>query len=119
MRAGRLVSWRAPEVERNSKEIEKLLEPLRPPRPFEGPLRLSAHFVTPLPASWPKCKKTPRWKDTRPDLDNQCKQLLDVMAKANYFQDDSRIASLILVKRWSTCSGDICIFNIRELDNAH
>lgn len=41
------------------------------------------------------------FNDHRPDLDNLCKGLLDVMVGVGFFDDDSTIIKLDLTKAWS------------------
>lgn len=41
------------------------------------------------------------FNDHRPDLDNLCKGLLDVMVDVGFFDDDSTIIKLDLTKAWS------------------
>jgi Holliday junction resolvase RusA-like endonuclease len=54
--------------------------------------------------------------DTRPDLDNLSKMILDAIGKAGVWRDDGQVASLTLQKFWSAEPGVyIQIEHIREL----
>jgi Holliday junction resolvase RusA-like endonuclease len=78
-----------------------LLLPHRPAEPFTGPLRVEIRWRFPY-------RKTERggvikrgWAiphDTRPDLDNLAKGLLDAMTRLQFWRDDAQIYSLELNK---------------------
>lgn len=72
--------------------------PYRPAAPLAGPLAVSIVLV------WPfrKADKPPAFgvvaMDTRPDLDNLAKLILDGMTKLGFWQDDSQISQLMMSK---------------------
>ena len=64
---------------------------------FEGPVRLDVTFCFSI-------KKRSLWglpKDTRPDADNICKLLLDVLTDLEFWKDDGQVACLIIKKFYS------------------
>lgn len=69
----------------------------RPPQPLDGPIRVSINFYfgTKVRRNWGT------WKDTKPDLDNATKLLLDAMKDAEIIKDDARISELFLKKYWT------------------
>lgn len=73
-----------------------------PPIPLEGPVSLSIHWCFKMPARRRK-QKTQRGKvelpcTVRPDLDNLAKSVVDCLAAAGWFTNDSVVSRLILVK---------------------
>ena len=85
-----------------------LLYPHRPAVPFEGPVSLCLHLTYP----WRKGEKKrniAKWArmpiETRPDVENVAKGLIDVMATLLFFRDDSQIASLSLSKHYGDTPG--------------
>lgn len=41
------------------------------------------------------------WYTNKPDVDNLCKAMYDIMTKLGYWKDDSRIASQVTEKFWA------------------
>ena len=83
-------------------ETERLyraqLLPHRPGHPSEAPIRLFICLYFD--------KKSPRklWgklKTTRPDADNFCKALIDQMTQVGFWNDDSQVADLHIIKRYA------------------
>ena len=75
-----------------------LLLPHKPETPSEGPIRLFIvlYFDKKSPQKlWGKLKTT------RPDADNFCKALIDQMTKCGYWNDDSQVADLHIIKRYA------------------
>ncbi len=70
----------------------------RPPRPWEGPIRLSLEFRLPMPKGWPKYRKKlveeggVIYHVSRPDLEQYTKPIKDAMTVAGFWVDDSQIA---------------------------
>lgn len=79
-----------------------LLHPHRPETPLDGPLSLSVVWAYTWRKSEPKKNRVDGFKycDTRPDIDNLCKMLLDSMTTAGFWNDDSQVASLRFDKMW-------------------
>lgn len=68
----------------------------RPEKLLDGPLELNATFYLLRPKSRPKRMKYP---DTKPDLDNLGKSLIDAL-EGLIFTNDSRIVDKVLRKRY-------------------
>lgn len=83
-------------------DLISLLYPYRPQKPLEGALKLEIKWVYPFRKSEPKKNRTGElYCYTRPDVDNLCKLLFDVMTRLGFWIDDSQIADLHFVKCWS------------------
>lgn len=69
----------------------------RPQKPLEGKLSLYVVFYFNI-----KNKKLwGTYKDTRPDLDNYVKLLNDQMTRCHYWNDDSQVCELHVIKRYA------------------
>lgn len=83
-------------------DLISLLYPYRPQKPLEGALKLEIKWVYPFRKSEPKKNRGGElYCYTRPDVDNLCKLLFDVMTRLGFWLDDSQIADLHFVKCWS------------------
>jgi len=104
MFVGRCANSKAAKAKAN---LLTLLHPHRPETPLEGPLLLVVDWRYAWRKSEPKKNRAEGWKycDTRPDVDNLCKMLLDAMTTAGFWNDDSQIAKLSFTKEWSNYSG--------------
>lgn len=51
-------------------------------------------------------------KDTRPDVDNMTKFILDCMTKAGYWRDDAQVSRLSVTKRWAV--DPMTVINVEE-----
>jgi len=77
-------------VKKNADALYLFACQYRPSTPFKGPVWLSLTFRYP----WRKKDSrkvralNERPKDTKPDWDNLCKQVCDVLQRAGYFRDD-------------------------------
>lgn len=78
-----------------------LLASHKPPKPLDGPLRLTTKWL------FPKIKDTVngQYKHTKPDTDNLVKLLKDCMEHSGYYVNDSRVASEIAEKFWADTVG--------------
>lgn len=77
-----------------------------PEKPMNGPIRILMKFCFPYPKSWPKKKRKPTWKETKPDWENMVKLPQDCMEHLGFFEKgDQQIASGIVEKFWSEPSG--------------
>jgi len=79
-----------------------LVYPHRPPEPMQGPVSLSICFTFPWRKSEPKKNRVNgcRPHETRPDVDNIAKALIDVMGASGFWRDDAQIAEMHLKKQW-------------------
>lgn len=83
-------------------ELMTLLYPYRPEKPLEGALKLKIKWVYPFRKSEPKKNRQGELLCyTRPDIDNLCKLLFDIMTRLGFWLDDSQIADLQFTKCWS------------------
>lgn len=85
-----------------------LLAQYAPQEPLKGPVSVEAQWVFPWRKAERKgiikefCRKP---KDTKPDIDNSNKLLLDCMTKVGILEDDSQVFSLNLQKYWGDFPG--------------
>ncbi len=85
----------------NAKALAALCAEYRPESPILGPIRLWLEFRYPWRKSEPKKNRHRiRAKDTKPDLDNLEKQLVDVLERSGFFTNDSQVAEKRSVKTW-------------------
>ena len=73
-------------------------------KPIPGPVAVKIELAWPWRKSEPKKNRVRgrKHKDTKPDLDNTCKLILDQLTKRNCgFSDDAQVARLEVVKVWS------------------
>jgi Holliday junction resolvase RusA-like endonuclease len=96
---GRPMFFKKSKVVREGNMLVALLSPYRPQAPYRGPLSLEIGFTFPHLKSAPKkilALKVP--KETRSDLDNLSKELIDLFAKLGFIEDDAQIARMLLEK---------------------
>lgn len=68
---------------------------------YTGPVAVKIHFFYAI-----KQKKLwGQWKDSRPDVDNSVKGLLDVMTQMGFWDDDSLVCRLDISKTYSEHPG--------------
>lgn len=72
-----------------------------PPKPYTGPIRVITKWLFPLKGK----HRDGEWYTNKPDVDNVCKALYDVMTKLGYWKDDAHIASQVNEKIWSKIPG--------------
>lgn len=83
-------------------ELMWLLSPHKPPKPFGEPIRLEVKWVYPFRKTEPKKNRIEGLPcTTRPDCDNLCKLLLDIMTRLGFWVDDSIIYDLHFTKVYS------------------
>lgn len=84
-----------------------LLQPFKPEKPLEGPVKLSVTWVYPWRKSEPKKNRIEPLKpcDTRPDCDNLSKAFCDILTRLNFWNDDSQVYYLIFRKYWGETPG--------------
>lgn len=94
-------------IESSERLLSLMLAQHRPAEPIGGALIVSVDWVYP----WLLCHtKADKAKgripcDTRPDVDNLCKTLMDCMTKVGFWSDDAQVASLLFRKWWGEESG--------------
>lgn len=72
-----------------------------PQEPYNGAIRVIAKWCYPIKAK----HIDGEWYTNKPDVDNLCKSLYDIMTKLHYWNDDKQIASSITEKFWAACPG--------------
>jgi len=86
--------YQSKEVVTNHRNLAALVAEHRPAEPFDEPMSLTLVFVAPyLKGHNPKARERlvfiPR--DSKPDLDNCEKQILDVLERSGFVSNDARI----------------------------
>ena len=89
-------------VRRNASTLALLMQPYVPDKPLEGPLRLSLDFgyLWRTGTSLKVRTSGTKPKDTRPDWDNLCKNVCDVLQESGFFANDSQLAEVHVTKTW-------------------
>ena len=72
-----------------------------PPEPCTGAIRVLVKWLFPLKAQ----HRDGEWYTNKPDADNLCKALYDIMSELGYWIDDRQIASSITEKFWAQVPG--------------
>jgi len=86
--------------------------------PFSGPVGMRIAFQWPWRVAEPKKNRVLGWKpkDTKPDLDNSAKCLIDCIEKMQFgISHDAQIAELTIVKTWGDDPG--VLIQIWELED--
>lgn len=92
-----IAHFRKPEVEAIRTLFAYKLKPFRPKTPSLLPIKLEIvlYFDT------KDNSKRGRYKTTKPDAENFCKELLDVMTVLGWWKDDAQVVDLHIVKYFS------------------
>ncbi len=72
-----------------------------PPEPLTGAVRVVCKWCFPLKGS----HKDGEPYTNKPDVDNLCKALYDIMTRLGYWKDDKQICSSITEKFWAQVPG--------------
>ena len=83
-----------------------------PPEPYTGAIRVIIKWLFPVRGK----HRNGEWYTNKPDVDNLCKAMYDIMTRLGYWKDDSRIASQVTEKFWAECPG--IYVKIEELTDA-
>ena len=91
-------------------------------KPYAGPVGVRIELQHAWRKSEPKRNREQGWKykDTRPDVDNCAKMILDCLQKRQFgFSDDAQISDLSVVKTWGDdpCAR-ISVWSLDEVDAA-
>lgn len=108
-RSGRFFEGK--ELQEARAAYEDRLRPFAPDQPFDGPVKVSigfGYFVKNI-----KLRGKP--KTSRPDADNLVKLVLDVMTKIGYWNDDSQIVELTIMKHWAIGNEANLYVHVREV----
>lgn len=103
--------YRKPQVEATRRELAYKMKRFAPKNPSLLPIKLEVflYFDTKEKKKWGS------YKDRKPDVDNFFKEIADVMTLLGFWQDDSQIVDLRIVKRYAE-KATICI-RWEELSN--
>lgn len=110
-------------VQQAENSLWALLHPHAPAQPLDGPLCLVLRFYWP----WRKSERKSRIKafsvypiETRPDVENVAKGLIDVMTTLRFWNDDAQLSSLSISKAWSDQPGiSLCLARDTAVDREH
>lgn len=83
-----------------------------PDEPWNCPIECSINF-----RFYQKNGKPGHWKTTKPDLDNASKLLIDQLARAGFFVNDSRICRLMITKSFVKEEAAGITIELRKLDD--
>lgn len=72
-----------------------------PDQPFTGPIQVITKWLFPIKGKHSNGEPY----TNKPDADNLCKSLYDIMTKLGYWKDDKQIYSSITEKFWAERSG--------------
>jgi len=91
-RKGAPYAYTKPEVAAEYADFARIAELHKPDAPLEGPLFLRIHVTYPFPDGDSRAKHYDRlWFTGKPDMDNVCKGLQDVLEALGFFSDDKQI----------------------------
>ena len=92
-----IVHYKKKNVVQARKMFEAELLPNRPKQPLTGAIRIfvCVYFDVKSSNLWGK------YKTTRPDADNYCKELFDAMESCGFFLSDAQIVDVRIVKRYA------------------
>jgi Holliday junction resolvase RusA-like endonuclease len=103
-------AYKSKDQERDEQTLAALMMPFSPPVALSGAISLRVTAVMPIPKS-----KSKKWVSDalcgvilptgRPDLDNMCKGLLDVMQSMRFFDDDRQVCDLEIKKQYGAEPG--------------
>lgn len=101
---GKMQSSKARTTQR---DLIALFQPHRPRQPYAGPVRVVIDWVYPWRKSESKRNRAAGYRpcDTRPDCDNLCKLVLDIMTRLGFWNDDGQVYSLSIEKGWGDIPG--------------
>ncbi len=88
-------------------DLMSLFAPHRPDKPLEGAVDVSIVWAYPWRKSETKRNRALGSMPctTRPDVDNLCKTILDIMTRLAYWTDDGQVYRLTICKYWSDRPG--------------
>lgn len=88
-------------------QLWSMLELHRPDTPYSTPVKLSTVWVWPWRKNEPKKNRVDglKWKDTKPDVDNMLKIMLDVMTRLGYWADDNVVQLGHVYRFWGERPG--------------
>lgn len=104
VRGGRPMFFTKKKVADQERGLMARMRPYAPKTPYTASVEVSLGFYFPFPKGTPKRvlaanEDIPMTR--RPDIDNLAKGFLDAMTKCGFWVDDSQIAKIEMVKRYS------------------
>lgn len=99
------IAYKAEKQQSDERTLEALMLPHKPNEPLSGALSLIIEAVLPIPKS-----KSKKWQtaaiagtilpETKPDLDNIAKHVVDCMQRMRFLADDKQVVRMNLLKRY-------------------
>lgn len=90
--------YEKPEVRAAKRKLYYSIQDHRPAEPISGAIELMIVWAFDI-GTKPK-KYINQFRTTRPDLDNLNKSIMDILTDLKFWNDDSQVAKLLLMKRW-------------------
>lgn len=101
-RIGRYGVYKSPEQKQAYVKLRDAIAPYAPSAPIDHACQLIVKWCFPLNKSH---KVDGEYKYTKPDTDNLNKMLKDILEELGFYTNDSRVASEVIEKFWSTVPG--------------
>jgi Holliday junction resolvase RusA-like endonuclease len=109
-KTGKVISYDRANANAEGKLMANLAKHI-PPHPYTGAIRVCTKWLFPIRGQ----HKDGEPYTKKPDVDNLCKSMYDIMTRLGYWKDDAQIVSGITEKFWSKIPGIyVCI---EELSN--
>ena len=106
---GRARMFSSNEQRANMDTFSSMAAQYAPAAPLLGPLAVTLRFDMPTPASWPGWRRENvggAHHESRPDLDNLIKLVLDSMQKSGaWWRDDAQVSSITASKGFASSPG--------------
>ncbi len=96
---GRCFVYKPKELKTAQEMLTMRFKPYRPKKPYTCGVRLLVRW------QFPRGRRRPGYRITRPDTDNLQKMLKDVMTKVGFWKDDALVAVEHVEKLWSDRPG--------------
>lgn len=90
--------YEKPEVRAANSKLAWQLMDFKPAEPITGPIELMIVWAFSVGKRPKRLINT--FRETRPDLDNLNKSIMDILTRLKFWNDDSQVAKLLLMKRW-------------------
>ena len=126
VRAGRGFAYNADSKDMKAwkKALDAALAEI-PDRGLDGPMHVELAFRLPRPKSHYRTGKfshllkdsAPGDHQSRADLDNLAKVVLDKITRSEYWLDDNQVVSLAVTKRWNDYSTAGCGIRVIPMEN--
>lgn len=85
---------------------DAVIAPYKPDKPIPGPVAVCITLMWPYRKGEPKKNRGSLLRhDTKPDLDNMAKAIIDSLAKWQFIENDARVCSLTVDKFYAEAGG--------------